>query len=89
MGTLKRRADKGGTQCQQRRTKLWYHLTFDAPDAFFHPLLIAPTLQAGPQEGLSRQEALSTPHAQAQGAHAEVLRVLRLHRKVRKSIGAS
>lgn len=41
-------------------------------------------MKAGPQGRLSRQEAVSTPHAQAQGAHAEVLRLLRLHRKVRK-----
>lgn len=50
---------------------------------------MVPTWKAGPQEGLSRQEAVSTPHAQAQGAHTEVLRLLRLHREVGKSISAS
>lgn len=35
VGSLKRSANKGGTHCHQRRTKLWYHLTFNAPDPFF------------------------------------------------------
>lgn len=77
-------------QCQ---TKLWYHLTFYAPGAsfffFFLTLVIFPLWKAGPPEGLSRQEAVSSPHAQAQGAHTEVLRLLRLHRKVRKSTSIS
>lgn len=50
---------------------------------FFFLTLIVPTLKAGPQKRLSGQEAVSTPHAQAQGAHTEVLRLLRLHRTVR------
>lgn len=54
------------------------------PFFFFSFLtLIVPTLKAGPQKRLSGQEAVSTPHAQAQGAHTEVLRLLRLHRTVR------
>lgn len=85
VGSLKRSANKGGTHCHQRRTKLWYHLTFNAPDPFFFFFLtlIVPTLKVGPQKRLSGQEAVSTPHAQAQGAHTEVLRLLRLHRTVR------
>lgn len=35
VGRLKRSANKGGTHCHQRRTKLWYHLTSHAPDPFF------------------------------------------------------
>lgn len=90
VGPLKRSANKGGTHCHQHSTKPWYHLTFSAPHPFlFSTLLIVPTLKAGTQKRLSGQEAVSAPHAQAQGAHTEVLRLLRLHRKVGESIRAS
>lgn len=39
-------------------------------------------LQIGPQERLSGQEAVSTSDTQAQGLHAEMCRVSRLHREV-------
>lgn len=53
-------------------------LTWNAPVLF--PLVYMP--QIGPQERLSGQEAVSTSHTQAQGVHAEMRRVSRLHREV-------
>lgn len=54
-------------------------LTWNAP-VLFPPL--STCFQIGPQERLSGQEAVSTSHTQAQGFHAEMCRVSRLHREV-------
>lgn len=78
----RRSANNRGTQCHEYKTKLCSLLTFNAPCPFVTPSVHV--LKTSPHERLPGQEAVSTPHSQAQGRHTEVLSLPHLHRKVCK-----
>lgn len=81
-GVSRRSANNDGTHCHEYKTKLCSHLTFNAPRPFL--TLSVHVLKTSPHKRLPGQEAVSTPHSQAQGRHTEVLGLPHLHRKVCK-----